>query len=80
MSLTLTWVGLPTGAVGRHPGTIVVKWGTLLTVISCCVVSTLTPARHLGDTSGHAQSLPLHQQMLQTYEIHKSKIDPARWR
>lgn len=79
MSLTLTWIGLPTGAVGRPPGMIVVKWGALLTVLPCCVVSTLAPARHLEDTSGHAQSLPLHQQMLQTCDNHKAaKIYPAR--
>lgn len=62
VTLTLTRVGLPAAAVCRPPRTIVVKPGALLTVMACCVVSALTPAKHLEDTSGHPQLLYLHEQ------------------
>lgn len=65
--LTLTRVGLPAAAVCRPPRPIVVKRGALLAVIACCVVSTLTPAKHLEDTSGHPQLLHLHEQTQATH-------------
>lgn len=62
VTLTLTRVGLAAAAVGRPPRTVVVKWRALVTVVACCVVSALTPAKHLEDTSGHPQSLHVHAQ------------------
>lgn len=60
LSLTLASVGLPAAHVCRPPRPVVVKRGALLTVVARGVVSTLTPAKHLEDTSGHPQLLYFH--------------------
>lgn len=62
ITFTLTSVGLPAAAVCRPPRAVVVELGALLTVMACCVVSTLAPAEHLEDTSGHPQLLYLQEQ------------------
>lgn len=58
--LTPTWVGVTTATIGRAPGEIVVKRGTLLTVISFCVVHAETLPKHLEHTSSAAHSFYQH--------------------